>query len=149
MATKIKGILFDLGDTLLDFGKVNVAGLFRLGARLTYDYLRDLSQPLPSFAKYHRQQLRAFRWRTLKSRITNREFNALELVRQLTTRMGHHLTAEQMLDERNWQGACSHCHHMKTVHPDEARERGLAGKSWDFDDVILGAGDFGDVTSDP
>ena len=95
---KIKGILFDLGDTLLDFGKVNVSGLFRLGARLTYDYLHDLSQPLPSFAQYHRRQLRAFRWRTLKSRITRREFNALDLIGQLTSRMGHDLTGEQMLE---------------------------------------------------
>ena len=98
MAMQIKSILFDLGDTLLDFGKVNVSGLFRLGARLTYDYLCDLSQPLPSFAQYHRRQLRAFRWRTIKSRITGREFNALDLVERLTSRMGHHLTGDQMLE---------------------------------------------------
>lgn len=64
-----------------------------------------------------------------------------------TTEVDHivnrkHLTAEQMLDQRNWQGACSHCHHMKTTHPEEARQRGLAGKSWDFDDVVNRTGDF-------
>jgi len=98
MAQKIKGILFDLGETLLDFGKVDVSGLFRLGARLTYEYLRDLSRPLPPFGRYHRRQVWAFRWRAIKARITGREFNALDLVGQLASRMGHSLTRPQMLD---------------------------------------------------
>lgn len=53
-----------------------------------------------------------------------------------------HLTDEQMLDERNWNSACGHCHHMKTINPKEARERKLAGASWDFDDVVNRTGYF-------
>ena len=66
-----------------------------------------------------------------------------DLCSMQTTEVDHvinrkHLTAEQFLDERNWQGACHHCHHMKTTHPDEARERGLAAKSWEWDAVVDG-----------
>lgn len=50
-----------------------------------------------------------------------------------------HLNDEQMLDERNWNSACAHCHHMKTVNPEIAEERGLAAKSWDFDEVTRSA----------
>lgn len=53
-----------------------------------------------------------------------------------------HLNDAQMLDERNWHSACSHCHHMKTVNPEQARERCLAGASWDFDDVVNKSGQF-------
>lgn len=96
MATAIDGILFDLGDTLLEFGPVDIAGLFEAGARLTYDYLRQLRQPLPAFASYHRRQLWAIRWNYFKSRFTRREFNALELIGRLALRMGHELTPAQM-----------------------------------------------------
>lgn len=98
MANRIEGILFDLGDTLLDFGKVDIPTLFESGARLTYDYLRQLRQPLPSFASYHRRQLWAIRWNYLKSRFTRREFNALELMGRLASRMGHDLNGAQMME---------------------------------------------------
>jgi len=98
MAQRIKGILFDLGETLLDFGKVDVRGLFESGARLAYDYLAKLGQPLPTFAQYHRRQLWAIRRSVLFSRIIRREFNALDIIRRLAGRMGHELTQEQFSD---------------------------------------------------
>ena len=91
MARRIKGILFDLGDTLLDFGKVDVLNLFEAGARLSYDYLEQLNQPLPPFEKYHRKQLWAIRWNYFKSRIINREFNALDVIGRVSESMGHSL----------------------------------------------------------
>lgn len=98
MVNRIDGILFDLGDTLLEFGKVDITSLFESGANLTYQYLRELRQPLPSFSKYHRRQLWAIRWNYFKSRFTRREFNALELLGRLSGRMGHQLTPSQTLE---------------------------------------------------
>jgi putative hydrolase of the HAD superfamily len=98
MATRVEGILFDLGDTLLDFGKVDVTEVFEAGARLAHDYLQQEGFDLPSLAKYHRRQLWAIRWNYFKSRFTRREFNSLDLLGKLSAKMGHKLSEEQMLE---------------------------------------------------
>jgi len=98
MAKRVKGILFDLGDTLLDFGKVDISSLFEAGAKLAYGYLEQFKLPLPSFRRYHRQQLWAIRWSYLKSRFTRREFNALDILGWLSERMGYTLTREQTVE---------------------------------------------------
>ncbi len=95
---RIKGILFDLGDTLLDFGKVDIPTLFELAAASAYAYLDELGANLPSFAAYHRRQYRAVRWHVLKSRLTGREFDALELIRRFARRLGVTLDREQALE---------------------------------------------------
>jgi HAD superfamily hydrolase (TIGR01509 family) len=97
MAQRIRGILFDLGDTLLDFGSVDIPSMFEAGARLAYDFLKGLNQPLPSFAKFHRQQLWAIRWNYFFSRLTRREFDSLEVIGRLGDRMGHDLSEEQTM----------------------------------------------------
>jgi len=96
MVDRIKGILFDLGDTVLDFAPVDIRVMFEAGAKLAYEYLQGLDQPVPSFAKFHRKQLWAIRWSYLKSRITRREFNSLELIGRVGKSMGHNLNDEQM-----------------------------------------------------
>ena len=96
MVQRVKGILFDLGDTLFDFGKVDIGHLFEAGARLAYDYLLLLGQKVPSFSTYHRRQLWAIRWNYFKSHFTGREFNALDLIGRRARRMGHDLSDEQM-----------------------------------------------------
>jgi HAD superfamily hydrolase (TIGR01549 family) len=98
MARKIQGILFDLGDTLLDFGKVDVLGKFEAGANLAYQYLSELRLPLPSFASFYRRQLWAFRWNYFKSRFTRREFNTLDILGKSCMEMGHDVSHEQMLE---------------------------------------------------
>lgn len=113
MAGRINGILFDLGDTLLDFGRVDISSLFEAGARMAYKYLQDINQPLPSFAAYHRKQLWAIRWNYFKSRFTRREFNALELLGRLAGRMGQNLSPAQTLElAQQWYrplGQCAKC----------------------------------------
>jgi len=92
---RIKGILFDLGGTLLDFGPVRIQRLFTEGARLAYAYLKKLGQPLPRFRLFRLKQLWAVRLQYLKSRLIRREFNSLDLLGRLCERMGHTLTPEQ------------------------------------------------------
>jgi len=98
MAQRIKGIFFDFGDTLLDVGQVDRFSLFEAGSQLAYDYLRSLNKPVPSFGRYHRRQLWAVRWHYFKSRLTRREFNALDVIGKLAAGMGHDLTFEQTVE---------------------------------------------------
>jgi len=99
--SRIKGILFDLGDTLLDFGPVDTLKLFAEGARQAYAYLQELGQPVPAFAKFHRRQLRAVQWHLLKSHITRRDFNSLDVLGRTSRAMGHDLSPEQV-EELAW-----------------------------------------------
>ncbi len=129
MTRKIRGILFDLGDTLLDFGGPDISAQFEAGTHLAYDYLRDLNQPVPSFAKYHRKQYWSIQWHYVISRITRREFNSLDLMRRLSRQMGQHLTHEQLLELAwLWYEPLSRC---ATVEDnlretlEEFRERGI------------------------
>ena len=98
---RIRGILFDLGDTLLDFGPVDTLRMFEAGARLAYAYLWKIDQPLPPFRVFHRRQLRAVKWRYVWSRIIRREFNSLDVLDKLSLAMGQRLTPAQT-EELAW-----------------------------------------------
>ena len=78
----IEAILFDLGDTLLDFGKVDIDGLFSEGARLAYDYLQRLgaADRLPSFEEYRRSNILSIRLHYLWSHIVRRELDCKALL---------------------------------------------------------------------
>ena len=92
---KIKAVLFDLGETLLNFGKVNATSLFRQGARLSYDFLKSLGQPVGNFEWYFWLNLVRVRMRHLLSNIMRRDFDALELLRKVGERKGVKLDDEQ------------------------------------------------------
>lgn len=93
--TRINAVLFDLGDTLLNFGKVRPGRLFRQAARLTYEYLQELSQPVGNFKPYCRKNLSAIRWRYWLSFITGKDFNALKLLKKIGDKTGLQLNEEQ------------------------------------------------------
>jgi len=92
---RIKAVLFDLGETLLNFGKVNATSLFRQGARLSYDFLKSLGQPVGNFEWYFWLNLIRVRMRHLLSNITRRDFDALELLRKVGERKSVKFDNEQ------------------------------------------------------
>ena len=94
---KIKAVLFDLGETLLDFGRVDTTRLFRQGARLSYDFLKSTGQPVGSFEYYCWRNLIALRIRRWISNITKNDFNSLVLLRGIGTKKGIRL------DRQQWQ----------------------------------------------
>jgi putative hydrolase of the HAD superfamily len=94
---KIKAILFDLGETLVDFGRVNTTSLFKQGARLSYDFLKSCGQPAGNFNYYCWLNLIALRIRHWLSGITRRDFNSLALFRRIGVRNGI------CLDKQQWQ----------------------------------------------
>jgi len=95
MNNQIKAVLFDLGETLLDFGKVKTTQLFRQGARLSYDYLKSCGQPVGSFEYYCWSNLIALRLRHFISNITKKDINSSALLRHIGTKKGIKLDTEQ------------------------------------------------------
>jgi len=92
---EIKAVLFDLGETLLSFGKFRVTRLFRQGARLSYDYLKSQSQPAGRFASYFWRNLIHLQIKRWLSAVTHKDFDALALVKSVGARKGVRLTEQQ------------------------------------------------------
>ena len=92
---RINAVLFDLGETLLNFGKFNATRLFRQGARLSYDFLKSCSQPVGNFEYYCWRNLFSLRIRHLLSNITKNDFNSSALLRMIGTKNGISLDGQQ------------------------------------------------------
>lgn len=92
---QIKAVLFDLGDTLVDFGKVRTTQVFLEGARNTYAFLRESGQAVGSFARYFLENLGHIRFRYLVSNLTGKDFDALDLLKSIGRRKGTQLSQEQ------------------------------------------------------
>jgi HAD superfamily hydrolase (TIGR01549 family) len=88
-------VLFDLGDTLLNFGKIGTTEVFQQSARLTYDYLKSQGQPAGNFGWYCLRNLIAIRVRSLWADIAGRDFDALSLLKRSGTKRGYKLTEGQ------------------------------------------------------
>lgn len=92
---RIKAVLFDLGDTLVDFGKVPTTRVFLEGAKASYAFLRDNGQTVGSFARYFLENLGHIRFRYLVSNLTGKDFDALELLKSIGRRKGTQLSQDQ------------------------------------------------------
>ena len=92
---KVKAVLFDLGETLLSFGKVNTMELFRQGARLSYDFLKQQSQSVGNFTFYFWHNLIRIQARYWFSCLTGKDFDALELLKKIGTKKGIRLNEQQ------------------------------------------------------
>jgi len=92
---QIKAALFDLGETILNFGKINATRLFRQGARLSYDYLKSCGQHVGGFEYYCWRNLIALRIRNIIANITKNDFNSAAFLRSHGTKKGIKLDAGQ------------------------------------------------------
>lgn len=88
-------MLFDLGETLLNFGKVNTTQLFRQGAKASYDFLQSSGHPVGNFNVYFWRNLISLRIRYWLSGITGKDFNAVALLKTIGTKKGIMLNGEQ------------------------------------------------------
>ncbi len=91
----IKAVLFDLGDTLINFGKLRTARLFHDAARASHAYLHEQNQPHGVFIWYFLRNLFHLRARYFLSNVTGRDFDALELLQTVSGRKGVKLSDEQ------------------------------------------------------
>jgi FMN phosphatase YigB (HAD superfamily) len=94
-------VLFDLGDTLLDFEPMDTRALFREAARETYDLLKRRGATVPDFELYARVYFRGMKWAYFWAKLRRREFNSMALLGQFHRRMG--LPADDaLLRELSW-----------------------------------------------
>ena len=70
---RIEAVLFDLGDTLLHFGKLRKGQLVEEAVRRSYAYLQEHHQPTGPFWAYRLMHLWGVRWHLLRSWATGNE----------------------------------------------------------------------------
>lgn len=98
---KIQAVLFDIGETLLNFGKVDAIALFKEGGKLAHNYLQKLNQPvgtLPAFLFKHLWTIRMF---SIRSYITKKDFDSLAVLKKMEQKNGAKLS-EQQWEEFGW-----------------------------------------------
>ena len=95
---KIQGVLFDLGETLLNFGKVDTLGLFKVSGRLSWDYLQQNGQKVGGFQRYLWGNLLHLQVHIVLASIFGNDFDSLEALRWLGKKRGYDLSDEQWLD---------------------------------------------------
>jgi HAD superfamily hydrolase (TIGR01549 family) len=91
----IQAVLFDLGDTILSFGRVHTTKVFLEAARASYAFLRQHSDYSGGFAWYFLRNLVRLRVKHVLSNLLQRDFNSLELLQTVGARKGVRLTSEQ------------------------------------------------------
>jgi HAD superfamily hydrolase (TIGR01549 family) len=95
---KIQAVFFDIGETLLNFGRVDVISLFEQGGRLAYDFLKKFNQPTGSlrfFLLRHLWMIRIFR---IWSAISGRDFDSFELLKKIEQKRGVRLSGQEWQD---------------------------------------------------
>ena len=113
---KIKAVLFDLGETLVNFGKVKRLAVFREGARLSYDFLKSKGQPIGNFEYYCWRNLFSLHICRWLSSLSGKDFDALRLLSRSGAKDGI------KLDEQEWEHFAwlwyEHLSKIGTVEPD-------------------------------
>jgi len=99
---QIEAVIFDLGETLLNFGRVDKAALLDEALHGSYNYLKELSQPVGSFQMYRLVYIWGIRWHLLRSWITGDDFDSLELLKSYGRKKNFHLDEAQW-EELNWR----------------------------------------------
>lgn len=85
----IDAVLFDLGDTIINFGigRAEAEVLFEAGARATYSYLAARDKPLPPYQRYFRSHYWRMRNEYLWSKLIRRDFNYGDVIAAANRRL--------------------------------------------------------------
>jgi putative hydrolase of the HAD superfamily len=95
----IDAILFDLGDTIIDFGvgRREALLLFRQGAKLSYHDLRTRDHPnLPTYDRYLKTHYRIMQRAYLWSRLSGRDFSYETILQRAAAKLGLHLNTPDL-----------------------------------------------------
>ena len=98
---QIKAVLFDLGETLLNFGRIKSFKVSKEASRQSYAFLKSLNQPVGKFTCYAWRNVIGIRLRYLISRITGKDFDSLETLKKYGKKRGFKLN-DQQWEELNW-----------------------------------------------
>jgi len=91
---EIKAVLFDLGDTLLEFGNFSTTKAFLEGARATHAFLLEREQPIACFAWYFLRNLVRLRTQYLIADLRHQDFDSLEVLQAVGAKLGVKLSPE-------------------------------------------------------
>jgi putative hydrolase of the HAD superfamily len=94
----LDAVLFDLGDTLVDFGQLDHEALFAEAAKQTYVHLHRRGFRLPAYRRYHNAHHRAIRAAYIFSKLRRREFYAMRVVEKVLNRFGLRLNERELSD---------------------------------------------------
>ncbi|AQT67037.1 Pyrimidine 5'-nucleotidase YjjG [Anaerohalosphaera lusitana] len=97
----IKAVLFDLGDTLINFGEFKRTETVVKAARSAYDYLKQTNQPVRSFYGYILRHIIGLRFQTTWSAMTGKDFDSLQSLKTYGKHKKFDLTPEQY-EELHW-----------------------------------------------
>ncbi len=95
-------MLFDLGQTLIHFDKVNTRALSHEAATNAYDYLKELDQPVGGFKAYKWSNLLSIRLKLLISDLMKHDWDSLVGLRKSHEKKGIRLSPEQWR-QLNWK----------------------------------------------
>jgi HAD superfamily hydrolase (TIGR01549 family) len=93
-----RAILFDLGDTLIDFQPMDMRAIFRSAARQTYDFLLARGCKPPPFVAYCRVLFRKVRWAYFWAKVRRRDFNSLDILRRYCDSIDAGLSEQELLE---------------------------------------------------
>ncbi|MCK4913019.1 MAG: HAD family hydrolase [Planctomycetes bacterium] len=96
--TKIEAVLFDLGETLINFGRADTNELMQKGAEFSYEFLESIGQAVGSFKSYRRYSLLHLKIRYIFSNIIDRDFDVLALLKKIGAKKCVKLSEQQWLD---------------------------------------------------
>jgi HAD superfamily hydrolase (TIGR01549 family) len=97
----VEAVLFDLGQTLLEFSKLCAWPLFATAAKDSYQWLRNYSQPVPAFWRYKLKHIVGLYLHLGISHLTGKDFDSLALLKIYGRRYRFTLNDEQYR-ELNW-----------------------------------------------
>ena len=103
----INTVLFDIGDTLLDFESLDPRPYLAEGFRLGYEYLASLGYSLSPFEHYARRMRRTIMWRFLWSRLVRREMKLFETMITTHRAIGVALDHDTAVERREVAGPLS------------------------------------------